>query len=448
MSPSLINRTEFQQRRQQLMAQMAPGSMAIMPTAPEYPRNANIFYPYRPDSNFYYLTGFPEPQAIAVIIPQREQGQYILFCREKNYQQEQWEGAYIGLEGACEDYQADDAFPITDIDDIMPALMESCQHLYYPIGYYPNFDEQITDWLNQLRQRIDQGVMVPKEITSLDYILHEMRLHKTPAEINTIRAAIALTIAAQQRAIRMTQPGLYEYQLEAEIIHEFISHGCRSPAFPCIIASGKNIGTFHYTQQKDLINDNELVLIDIGAEIDYYASDITRTIPSNGHFTKPQQQLYELVLAAQQAALEKLHPGNHWNQPYQAAIEVITQGLKDLGILVGKFNALLEEEAYKRFMMPGIGHWLGMDVHEGAEYKIDEKWREFSPGMVMTVEPGLFIPAAPDIADEWWNIGVRIEDNVLITPTGHELLTAQLPRTVAEIEAFMANKNLNQDLRD
>lgn len=440
MNNHLINKVEFQQRRQRLMTKMEPGSMAIIPTAPAYLRNCNVYHPYRPDSHFYYLTGFPEPNAVAVILPQREQGQYILFCREGYSQQERWDGAYVGLEGACEHYQADDAFPITDIDDIIPALMESCHRLYYPMGYYPTFDERVMEWLNQLRHRLHEGVVAPKEVTSLDYILHEMRLYKTNAEIATIRAAIALTISAHKRAMRYAQPGLYEYQLEAEIIHELMSNGSRSLAFPCIIASGKNIGTYHYTQNNDFIKDNELILIDIGAEVDYYACDITRTFPSNGHFTKPQKLLYELVLAAQQAALKKIGPGSRWNEPYQAAIQVITKGLKELGILVGKLNILIEEEAYKRFMMPGIGHWLGMDVHEGAEYRINETWREFAPGMVMTVEPGIFIPEAPDIADEWWNLGVRIEDNIMVTKDGYELLTADLPRTVAEIETFIAKK--------
>jgi len=430
--------SEFKRRRQNLSDIIKEGSMAILPAAPEKIRNSDVHYPYHQDSYFYYLTGFPEPEALAVIVPHREQGQYLLFCREKNPEKETWDGSRAGLEGACERYGADDAFPITDIDDIVPGLMESCSRIYYPMGYYQDFDEKMMEWMNQLRGQVRKGVVVPHEMVALDYVLNEMRLHKTEAEVEAIRAAAAVIIRAHKRAMRFCKPGLYEYELEAEMVHELLRSGCRFSAFPTIVAGGKNACTLHYIANNAVLNEGELVLIDAGAERDHYASDITRTFPINGHFTPQQKTIYELVLEAQRAAMNKITPGNKWNEPYQAAIEVVTQGLIDLGILVGKKDKLIEEEAYKRFYMHRIGHWLGMDVHDGGNYKVNEIWRDLVPGMVMTVEPGLYIPASEEVPDEWWNIGIRIEDDVLVTEGGYEELTADLPKTVADIEAFMA----------
>lgn len=436
-----MDQIEFKNRRQKLMKLLGDGSMAILPAAPEQRRSRDVHYPYRQDSDFYYLTGFSEPEAIAVILPQREQGQYILFCREKNQQKETWHGSRAGLEGACEIYGADDAFPITDLDDIMPGLMESCYRLYCPMGYYEEFDDKLLRWLNQLRERVRSGAVAPTEMVALDYILHEMRLHKSEAEVQAIRAAVDVAISAQKRAMRFCRPGLYEYELEAEIVHDFFRQGCRSAAFPTIVAGGKNACTLHYCQNNDVLKDGDLLLVDAGAEVDYYASDVTRTFPVNGHFTKSQKTLYKLVLKARRAALDKMYPGNSWTEPYQAAVEVVTKGLMELGLLFGKLDVLMEEEAYKRFFVqPHIGHWLGMDVHDVGNYKVDDAWRPLEPGMVMTVEPGLYIPTAPDILDEWWNIAVRIEDNVLITEGGYEVLSADLPVTVAEIEALMASE--------
>jgi Xaa-Pro aminopeptidase len=432
-----MDKSEFKNRRQKLISLLCEGSIAILPAAPLQYRNRDVPYPYRQDSNFYYLTGFPEPQALAVLVPEREQGQYLLFCREKDQYQETLSGNRAGLEGACEIYGADDAFPITDIDEIVPGLMESCHRLYYPMGYDKEFDEQMIEWLNQLRGRGSAGVVAPTEVMALDYILHEMRLRKTDVEIHAIRAAAEVVIRAHKRAMRFCRPGLYEYEVEAEIIHELLHSGCREPAFPTMVASGKNACILHYTANNVQLNDNELVLVDSGAELDYYASDITRTFPINGYFTKPQKIIYELVLKAQRAALSKIYPGNRWNEPFDAAARVITKGLIELGLLIGKLENLLDEEAYQRFYMYHIGHWLGMDVHDPGNYKIDEIWREFENGMVMTVEPGIYIPPAQDIEEKWWNIGIRIEDNVLITEGGHEVLTADLPKTVAEIEAFL-----------
>ena len=433
-----MNITEFQSRREELMEIMGKGSMAILTSAPKQIRNHDVHYPYRQASNFHYLTGFPEPDAIAVIIPQRQQGQYILFCREQDDYDKTWNGNCAGLEGACEIYGADDAFPITDIDDIIPGLMESCHSLYYPMGYSQTFDEQLMAWLNELRSRANSGVVAPYEILALDHVLHEMRLFKSEAEIEAIRISVEIANRAHKRAMQLCSPGLYEYQLEAEIHHEFMRNGCRFPAFPTIVASGKNACTLHYNDNNDLLNDGDLILIDLGAEYDSYASDITRTYPINGRFTPIQKAIYELVLKTQAAALEQIYPGNQWNKPHQAAIETVTQGMIELGLLIGEFETLIEEKAYKRFYVPRIGHWLGIDVHDPSDYKIEGIWRELEAGMVMTVEPGLYINPAEDIHQDWWNIGVRIEDDVLITEWGHEVLTADLPRTVRDIEKLMA----------
>lgn len=434
-----MDKTEFAQRRQLLMEMMGPSSMAILSTGPLRTRNGNTDYRYRPDSYFYYLTGFPEPEAIAVLIPEREQGRYILFCRERDPGKELWHGRRAGLEGACDYYGADDAFPITDIDDIIPGLMESCRRLYYPMGHYATFDQQIMDWLNQLRGRIRTGVVPPREMVALDHLLQEMRLYKSPAEIAVMRTAADLTVRAHKRAMQCCRPGMYEYQLAAEIEYEFAKAGCQAPAYPTIVGGGANGCILHYIENSEPLQEGDLVLIDAGAEFDYYAADITRTFPINGRFSPSQKIIYELVLKAQKAALDTLYPGHHWDEPYQAAVQVITEGLRDLGLLVGKLEVLLEEEAYKRFYMHRIGHWLGMDVHDPGEYKVDNEWRLLEAGMVMTVEPGIYIPAADDIPQEWWNIGVRIEDDVLITEEGHEVLTAELPKSVWEIEELMNN---------
>ncbi|RKZ39510.1 MAG: Xaa-Pro aminopeptidase [Gammaproteobacteria bacterium] len=435
-----MDKSEFKRRRQKLIDILGKESIAILPAAPEKIRNRDVHYPYHQDSYFYYLTGFPEPEALAVIVPHREQGQYLLFCREKDLEKETWHGNRAGLEGACEIYGADDAFPITDIDDIVPGIMESCRRLYYPMGYYQDFDEKMMEWVNQLRGYVRKGVVPPHEIVALDYVLDEMRLRKTEVEVDAIRAAAKIIIHAHKRAMQYCRPGLYEYELEAEIVHELLRSGCRSPAFPAIVAGGKNACTLHYIENDNVLNDGELVLIDAGAELNHYASDITRTFPINGHFTDEQKAIYELVLKAQRAALNKIYPGNKWIEVYQAAIKVVTQGLLELGLLMGKLEPLIEEEAYKRFYMHRIGHWLGMDVHDGGNYKVDETWRDLEPGMVLTVEPGIYISAADDISDKWWNIGIRIEDDILVTKGGHEVLTADLPKTVAEIEAFMAGE--------
>ncbi|EIJ42608.1 Xaa-Pro aminopeptidase [Beggiatoa alba B18LD] len=432
-----MEQQEFARRRQSLMNLMSKGSIALLPTAPEQIRNRDVHFPYRPDSNFYYLTGFAEPDALLVLIPERKQGQYLLFCRERDPEKETWNGRRAGLEGACEYYGADDAFPITDIDDIVPGLLESCKRVYYPMGCYPSFDEKVLAWINQLRDKSRTGINAPREMIALDHILHEMRLFKSPAEIQAMQTAADIASRAHIRAMQYCRAGLYEYEIEAELQHEFKRSGSSFPAYPSIVGAGENACILHYTENTSLLKAGDLVLIDAGAEYDYYASDITRTFPVNGQFTAEQKAIYELVLESQYAAIEQSKAGNTWQAPHEAAVKVITTGLVKLGLLTGTVEEQLSSCGYKRFFMHRTGHWIGMDVHDVGDYKIDETWRTLVAGMVFTVEPGIYIPASDDIDPKWWNIGIRIEDDILITETGHVVLTAKTPKTVAEIEALV-----------
>jgi Xaa-Pro aminopeptidase len=375
-----------------------------------------------------------------VLVPDRKQGEYILFCREKDPEMETWHGRRAGLEGACEFYGADDAFPIEDMGDIVPGLMENKERVFYSMGLDKEFDQKVMQWVNQIRDRSRTGVTAPGEFVALDHLIHEMRLFKSKAEVKSMRKAAEISVNAHIRAMSSVHPGGSEYQIEAEIIHEFMHNGARSAAYPSIVGGGQNGCILHYTENDAVLNDKELLLIDAGAEYDSYASDITRTFPINGKFSKAQKQIYELVLAAQQAAIKTVKPGAHWNEPHEAAVKVLTAGLVELGILKGKVNQHLLDETYKPFYMHRTGHWLGMDVHDVGDYKVSGEWRMLEPGMVMTVEPGLyFAGGTKGLARKWWNIGVRIEDDVLVTQDGCEVLSAGAPKTVEEIEELMAN---------
>lgn len=434
-----IDKNEFARRRSLLMDDMQENSIAIIPSAGEKIRNHDVTYPFRQDSNFYYLTGFDEPDAVAVLIPGREHGEYVLFCRDKDVTRELWDGYRAGPEGACELYQADDAFPIGDIDEILPGLIEGKDCVYYAMGRHKEFDAHVMDWVNSIRANIRSGAQPPGEFINLDHYLHDLRLYKSAAEIKMMQKAGEISAKAHKRAMRFCQPGVYEYQLEAEILHEFAMSGARLPAYNSIVGGGANACVLHYVENNQRLHDGDLVLIDAGCELDYYAADITRTFPVNGKFSEEQKAIYQLVLDAQLAAIEQAKPGNHWNQPHDATVQVITQGLIDLGLLEGDVEQLIEEQAYTEFYMHRAGHWLGMDVHDAGDYKVNGQWRVLEPGMVFTIEPGIYIsPNNNRVAAKWRGIGVRIEDNIVITRTGNQILTDDVPKTVEAIEALMA----------
>lgn len=435
----VIAKAEFAKRRKDLMAQMAPNSIAILPSAPSHIRNRDSEYAYRQDSDFYYLTGFAEPESVAVLIPGREHGEYVLFCRERNREMEIWTGLRSGPEGAVKNYGAADAFPIDDIDEILPGLIEGRDRVYYSIGRNPEFDKQVMDWVNTIRAKVRAGAHPPGEFVMLEHILHDMRLFKSKAEIDVMRRAGEISAAAHVRAMQVSKPGLYEFQLEAELLHEFVKNGSRAPAYNSIVGGGRNGCILHYNENDAPLNNGDLVLIDAGCELSHYASDITRTFPVNGKFSPEQKALYELTLKAQYAAIDAVKPGNHWNQPHDAAVRVLTEGLVELGLLSGEVDALIESEVYKAFYMHRTGHWLGMDVHDVGEYKIDGEWRVLEPGMVLTVEPGLYVsPDNENVEPRWRGIGIRIEDDVVVTKTGCEVLTSAVPKSVEEIERIMA----------
>ena len=434
-----MNLREFKRRRRELMRMMGADSIAILPTAPLQVRNRDVHFPYRPDSDFFYLTGFPEPEAVLVLIPGRKQAEYILFNRERDPKMEQWDGPRAGQEGAVEVYAADDAFPIGDLDDILPRMMEQCERVFYAMGCDPDLDKRLSQWINHIRCESRTGMQGPAEIIALDQYLHEMRLFKSRSELKIMRQAARISAAAHQCVMQACAPGVWEYQLEGEFINSCAQQGARYQAYPSIVGGGSNACILHYIDNRDRLRDGDMLLIDAGCELECYASDITRTYPVNGVFSEPQRQLYELVLAAQAAAIQKIKPGNHWNAPHDAAVRTITRGLVKLGILKGSVPKLIRDEKYKKFFPHRTGHWIGMDVHDVGDYKVDGAWRELEPGMVLTVEPGLYIPAGSrGVAKKWWDIGIRIEDDVLVTQDGCEVLTKDLAKSVDEIEAIMA----------
>lgn len=433
-----MQKKEFAKRRQHLMDIMGPDTIAVLPNAPVANRNRDVDYPYRSDSNFHYLTGFDEPESVLVLIPGREHGEYILFCRERDLDKEIWDGYRAGQDGAINNFGADDSYPISDLDDILPGLLEDKEKVYYTMGNQPSFDQHMVSWLNHLRQASRSGKHSPTEIIELEHCLNELRLFKSSQEIKAMKQAAKASVQAHIRAIQFTKPGKWEYEVEAEIIHEFMKHGCRSPAYPSIVGGGENGCILHYIENNAKLKNNDLLLIDAGAEYECYAGDITRTFPINGKFSPAQAALYQVVLDAQKAAIAAVKPGNHWNQPHEVAVEVLTQGLVDLGILKGDVTQLIEDAAYREFYMHRTGHWLGMDVHDVGDYKVGGEWRLLEPGMVLTVEPGLYIRDQAHVDKKWHFTGIRIEDDVLVTKDGCEVLTEAAPKEIDEIEALMA----------
>ena len=434
-----IPRTEYVRRRKALMAEMEPNSIAILPAAPMYIRNRDVEHIYRQDSDFQYLSGFPEPEAVIALIPGREHGEYVLFCRERDPARELWDGLRAGQDGAISEYGADDAFPIGDIDDILPGLIEGRSRVYYAIGSNQEFDHRLMEWINTIRSQARQGAQPPNEFVALDHLLHDLRLYKSANEVKVMKQAAEISARAHIRAMQASRAGLYEYHLEAELDYEFRKGGAKMPAYGSIVAAGKNACILHYRENDAVLKDGDLVLIDAGCEIDCYASDITRTFPVSGRFSMEQNAIYELVLAANEEAFKHIAPGKHWNEAHEATVRVITAGLVELGLLNGDVDELIAAEAYKPFYMHRAGHWLGMDVHDVGDYKVGGEWRVLEPGMAMTVEPGIYIAADnQDVAKKWRGIGVRIEDDVVVTRHGCEILTNGVPKSVAEIEALMA----------
>jgi len=434
-----MTQTEFKRRRRQLIRMMGKGSIAILPTAPVVIRNRDADYAYRPDSDFYYMTGFPEPEAVAVLIPGREHAEYILFCRERDKEKESWNGYRAGQEGATEQYGADDSFPISDLNEILPRMIEQSERVFYAMGCNHDLDKHMSEWISQIRNQSRTGVSGPLEFIALDHYLHDMRLYKSRSEIKTLRTAAKISAQAHKRAMRYCKPGKMEWEVEAELVHECSARNAKHQAYTPIVGGGNNGCVLHYVENNDELQDGDLVLIDAGCEYEFYASDITRTFPVNGRYSPEQKALYELVLKSQLAAIEQVKPGNHWDAPQEAVVKVLTKGLKELGILKGSVANLIKNEKYKPFYMHRSGHWIGMDVHDVGDYKIDGEWRVLEPGMVMTIEPGLYIPkGSKGVAKKWCGIGIRIEDDVLVTKDGYDVLSKDAPKTVEEIEALMA----------
>ena len=435
----MMKPAEHKRRRRQLMSMMGRDSVAILPTRREAVRNRDVHYPFRPDSDFFYLTGFPEPEAVMVLVPGRSHGEYILFCRENDPEKELWDGHRAGLEGAVAGYGADDAFPISDLDDILPGLLEERERVFFAMGSDPTLDKRVSDWVGQVRARGRSGVHGPIEFLALDHFLHDMRLYKSRAEVAAMRRAARLSAQAHCELMRQCQPGMYEYQLASLFSHHCQMNGAAQLAYSSIVGGGNNACVLHYVENSQVLSQGDLVLIDAGCEVECYASDITRTFPVGGRFSDAQRALYEVVLEAQLAAIAKVRAGNHWNDPHQAAARALTKGLLKLGLLRGTLTKALKTQSYARFFMHRTGHWLGMDVHDVGDYKVDGHWRELEPGMVLTVEPGLYIPrGAKGVAKKWQGIGIRIEDDVLVTRGEPDVLTRDVPKSVEQIEALMA----------
>lgn len=437
------NYREYKLRRKELMAQMEPNSIALIASAPRRTRSNDTEYLYRQNSDFYYLCGFTEPNSLLVLIPGREQGEVVLFCQEKDKERELWTGIRLGPDAAYKELLVDDAYPIGDVDDIVTGLIEGRDRVYYAMGRDDRFDTLVMGWVKTIRGKSRMGEHPPSEFLVLDHLLHELRLIKSNNEIKLMEEAARISAEGHKRAMAVCKPGIMEYQMEAELHYAFNRGGSRAPAYVSIVGAGDNACILHYDSNNAEVKDGDLVLIDAGCEYQYYASDITRTFPANGRFSPEQKAIYDIVLDAQVAAIAAVQPGSQWDAPHNASVKVITQGLIKLGVIKGQLSHQIKSEAYKDFYMHRVGHWIGMDVHDVGDYKIDDNWRLLEPGMVMTIEPGIYI--APDnakVAKKWRGIGVRIEDDVLVTKKGNKVLSVGIPKTVEEIETYMASNSL------
>ena len=426
---------------------MPAGAVAVLATAPEVPRNADSDYPYRHDSYFYYLTGFPEPESVVVLVAAQgvKPARSILFCRQKNAEREIWDGFRYGPEAAREAFGFDEAFAIDDIDSELPKLLANAPALYYPLAHSATFDARIKGWMDKVRSQSRSGVTAPASAHDLLALLDEMRLFKDDHEQALMQRAADISGRAHERAMRAARPGMFEYEIEAELLHEFRRSGAQAPAYPSIVASGASACVLHYNANNAQTRDGDLVLIDAGCELDSYASDITRTWPVNGRFSEPQKQLYELVLAAQAAALAAIVPGQRYSAIHDAALKVLAQGMLDFGLLdkskYGNLDEVIAERAFAQFYMHGTGHWIGLDVHDAGAYRDvtqdDRPSRILQPGMALTVEPGIYVRPAPGVPEQFWNIGIRIEDDVMVTLDGHKILSGAAPKLVSDIEKVM-----------
>ena len=437
------DRDVYRRRRQNILKALVKHahkrSVLILCAATEKVRNGDCEYPYRQDSDFWYLTGFHEPDAVLVLIPGRTEGQSLLFCRQRDKERELWDGHRAGPQGAVDDYGFDQAFAMEQLETLMPGLLRGCEALYYRPGSRTRFDMQMWRWLREAQQQQRKGMAPLPRIEDRDSFLHQYRMIKSEEELHIMRAAADISARGHVRAMRECSPGRMEYQLEASILHEFALHGARHPAYNSIVGGGENACVLHYTENKDQLKDGDLVLIDAGCELDHYAADITRTFPVNGRFTKNQRALYEVVLEAQQAAIACIAPGLPWDGFHKAAVQSLVEGLLRLGLLKGKPDQIIEEKLYRQFYMHGTGHWLGLDVHDVGVNWGDESPLLFEPGMTLTVEPGIYIASSnKDVDSCWHGMGIRIEDDVLVTQGGCEVMTKAAPKTVEEIEAVMA----------
>lgn len=435
-----LTQEDFQQRRDCLAVHMGPNSIAIIATSPVAYRNRDADYKFRADSSFYYLTGFAEPEAVAVIetFETADDYTYSLFCRERNREMEIWNGYRAGIDGAIEDYEADEAYAIDLLDEEIIEKLLNKARLYYRIGHNAEFDARVSQWIKQADTQQRRGDGSPSQLLQLDRILDEMRLIKSAKEIEIMQAASVISAQAHTRAMHQVRPGMMEYALEAELNYVFGQHGC-VPSYNSIVGGGANGCILHYVENNQPLKDGDLVLIDAACEYEHYASDITRTFPVNGKFTPEQKVLYEIVLKAQLAAIDAVRIGNSYREPHERAVRILTEGLVALGLLKGNVDELIETEAYRQFYMHGTGHWLGMDVHDVGSYKKDGEWRSYEAGMVVTVEPGLYIAPDDETVDKKWRgIGIRIEDDVVATEHGPLILTAEVVKTVTDIEHLMA----------
>ncbi|HKN77691.1 MAG TPA: aminopeptidase P N-terminal domain-containing protein [Lysobacter sp.] len=435
--PLTLPTSAYVRRRKQLMRMAGEDAILVLPAAPERIRSRDTHYPYRQDSDFWYLTGFSEPEAVLVLVPGRAHGEAILFCRERDPDREAWDGPRAGQDGAVSDFGMDDAYPIADLDDILPGLLEGRSRVYYHFGRDAEFDLKLIGWLNRVRAQVRMGAQPPHEFLELGHLLDEMRLFKSADEIKLMQRAADISVHAHEAAMRAARAGVREYELQAELERVFRANDAEA-AYGSIVGAGANACVLHYRANNATARAGDLVLIDAGAEYRNYAADITRTFPVDGRFSKEQRALHDLVGDAQRAALAQARPGIAYDAGHQAAVETLTEGLLRLGLLKGKLEKVIADGLYRRFYRHKTGHWLGLDVHDVGEYRLDGESRLLEPGMVFTIEPGLYV--APDdtsVAAKWRGIGIRTEDDVAITADGHRVLTDALVRDADEIEAFM-----------